>query len=272
MTLSCPLLVVLVTVSLSPYQSSGAILRGQLPYPGTWASASQRLTRRLGLRRYGCRVPLETPPEATGDGRVAQPVAEAAPELAPHRLEAFSDGVMAVIITIMAFEIKAPATSGFKDLRHQMPALLVYALSFVIIGIYWNNHHHLLRSTPRIDGAVMWSNLALLFWLSLVPVETEWVANQYRHPLPAASYGVALLGAAIAYFVLVKMIIRANPGSHVAEAIGTDFKGAASAFVYLAAIGLAALAPWISYSLYALVAVSWFVPDRRLVRTKEQPA
>jgi uncharacterized membrane protein len=183
----------------------------------------------------------------------------------PHRLESFSDGVMAVIITIMAFEIKAPVGAGFKDLRHELPALLAYILSFIYIGIYWNNHHHLLRLTPKISSAVMWGNLAVLFWLSLVPVLTEWVATSYRQPLPAATYGVAALGAALAYWVLVKTIIRANADSHVARAIGSDFKGVLSAVLYAVAVGLAFLTPWLAYSIYVLVAVIWFVPDRRLV-------
>jgi uncharacterized membrane protein len=187
-------------------------------------------------------------------------------EFSPERLEAFSDGVMAVIITIMAFELKAPLGSSFVALRHQLPALLVYILSFVFIGIYWNNHHHLLRLTPRINGAVMWSNLVVLFWLSLVPVLTEWVAAQYSQQLPAAAYGVVDLGAAVSYLFLVRAIIRANADSHVAEAIGSDTKGRVSIALYAAGIGLAAVEPWLAYSVYVLVSLMWFVPDRRLAR------
>src|SRR5579862_3982490 len=126
------------------------------------------------------------------------------------RLEAFSDGVLAVIITIMAFELKAPDGGDFASLRARLPALLVYILSFTFIGIYWNNHHHLLRATPRISGWVMWANLLLLFWLSLTPVATAWVAEEYRHDWPAAVYGLVALGAALSYSLLVRTIIRAN--------------------------------------------------------------
>jgi uncharacterized membrane protein len=187
-------------------------------------------------------------------------------EFEPHRLESFSDGVMAVIITLTVLELKAPVGSSFSDVRHELPQLLVYVLSFVYVGIYWNNHHHLLRLTPRIDGGVMWANLGLLFWLSLFPVMTSWDAAQYRHSLPAASYGVVALGAAVAYFVLTRTIIRANRESHIAQAIGSDLKGAVSAVLYAVAIALAVLTPWIAYAIYVLVALIWLVPDRRLVR------
>jgi uncharacterized membrane protein len=184
----------------------------------------------------------------------------------PRRLEAFSDGVMAVIITIMAFNLRAPAGASITDLRHRLPELLVYVLSFTYVGIYWNNHHHLLRVTPQINGAVMWANLAVLFWLSLVPTLTEWMANEYRYSLPAAIYGVAALGAAIAYYVLVHAIVRANTGSSVAAAIGSDSKGVISAVMYGIAIGLAFVTPWLAYAIYVLVALFWLVPDRRLTR------
>jgi uncharacterized membrane protein len=183
------------------------------------------------------------------------------------RLEAFSDGVMAVIITITALSLRAPDGSGFSALGHRLPALLVYVLSFAFVGIYWNNHHHLLRLTVHIDGGVMWSNLHLLFWLSLIPVITEWVGNAYKSVWPAATYGIVALGAAIAFTVLVRMIVRANgKESTVARAIGTDAKGRASILIYVAGIGFAFLSPWISYGLYASVAIMWFVPDRRLAR------
>jgi len=188
-------------------------------------------------------------------------------EIGTSRLEAFSDGVMAVIITIMALELKAPLGSGFSALSQRLPALLVYMLSFTVIGIYWNNHHHLLRATPRISGAVMWANLHLLFWLSLVPVLTEWVGTAYRHAWPAATYGMAALAAALAYTLLVRTIVRANDRSSiVAMAIGSDVKGKVSLAVYAAAIGLAFVSPWIAYALYVSVAVMWFIPDRRLSR------
>jgi uncharacterized membrane protein len=181
------------------------------------------------------------------------------------RLEAFSDGVMAVIITITALSLKAPDGSSVSALGHRLPALLIYVLSFAFVGIYWNNHHHLLRATSRIDGGVMWSNLHLLFWLSLIPLTTDWVGNAYRAAWPAATYGIVSFGSAFAFTVLVRMIIRANGReSTVERAIGADAKGKISLAVYAAGIGFAFLSPWISYGLYASVAIMWFIPDRRL--------
>jgi uncharacterized membrane protein len=199
-----------------------------------------------------------------GPGAEAQPPgAEAQSETG--RVEAFSDGVLAVIITIMALELRAPLGGGFADLRARLPALLIYMLSFVLIGIYWNNHHHLLRAARRVTGGVMWANLHLLFWLSLIPVLTEWIAEHYRETAPAATYGVVGLGAAAAYTILTLAIIRADGStSPVAAAIGRDVKGRASLAAYVAAAGLAFVSPWISYALFAGVAVLWFVPDRRL--------
>ena len=183
------------------------------------------------------------------------------------RLEAFSDGVLAVIITIMALELRAPVGGSFTDLRDRLPALLIYILSFVIIGIYWNNHHHLLRAARRVTGGVMWANLHLLFWLSLIPVLTEWVGEHYRESAPAATYGLVGFGAAIAFTILTRAIIRADGGdSLVAQAIGRDYKGRISLVAYVAATGLAFVSPWIAYALMASVAVMWFVPDRRLSR------
>jgi uncharacterized membrane protein len=188
-------------------------------------------------------------------------------EMGTARVEAFSDGVMAVIITIMALELRAPHGATLDAVREQLPGLLVYMLSFVILGIYWNNHHHLLRAADRISGAVMWANLFLLFWLSLIPVLTEWLRDEYRHPLPAAAYGIVALAAAIAYTVLVRALIRANGrDSAVATAIASDEKGYASLGLYAAAVGLAFVSPWISYAIYAAVSVMWFIPDRRFTR------
>jgi uncharacterized membrane protein len=181
------------------------------------------------------------------------------------RLEAFSDGVLAVIITIMAFELRAPAGGSFTDLRARLPALLIYILSFVIIGIYWNNHHHLLRAARRVTGGVMWANLHLLFWLSLIPVLTEWVGEHPTKTAPAATYGIVGLGSAVAFTILVRAIIRADGSSSlVATAIGSDTKGRISLLAYASATVLAFVSPWISYALFAAVAVMWFVPDRRL--------
>ncbi|MGH9123750.1 MAG: TMEM175 family protein [Acidimicrobiales bacterium] len=184
-----------------------------------------------------------------------------------ERVEGFSDGVMAVIITIMAFELKTPATASFASLQDRLPGLLVYVLSFSLVGIYWNNHHHLFKATRRINGAVMWANLHLLFWLSLIPFLTEWVASQHTHPLPAACYGFVNLAAATAYTILVRAIVRADkPGSVVAQAIGADLKGKVSLGLFAVAIPLSLLSPWISYALYVTVAVIWVIPDRRLSR------
>src|SRR5437870_6493520 len=145
------------------------------------------------------------------------------PEVGTTRVEAFSDSVMAVIITIMAFELRPPQGAGLDAMRDQLPGVLVYVLSFTFVGIYWNNHHHLLRAADRISGAAMWANLFLLFWLSLIPVVTLWIRDEYRHSLPAAAYGVVSLAAAIAYSVLVRTLIRANGAdSAVARAIGSD--------------------------------------------------
>jgi len=183
------------------------------------------------------------------------------------RLEAFSDGVLAVIITIMAFELRAPLGGSATALRGRLPALLVYILSFTFIGIYWNNHHHLLRAARRVTGGVMWSNLHLLFWLSLIPVLTEWISEDYKDTAPAVAYGVVCLGAAAAFTILTLAIVRADGrDSPVATALGRDLKGRASLVIYAAAIGLAFVSPWISYALFATVSVIWFVPDRRLSR------
>ena len=183
------------------------------------------------------------------------------------RLEAFSDGVLAVIITIMALELKAPVGGDFRSLRERIPALLVYILSFTFVGIYWNNHHHLLRAARRVTGGVMWANLHLLFWLSLIPVLTEWIGENYEKTAPAATYGLVGLGSAVAFTILVRAIIRADgTASPVATAIGRDTKGNVSLVTYAAATVLAFVSPWISYALFAAVAVMWFIPDRRLSR------
>ena len=189
-------------------------------------------------------------------------------ELGSERLEAFSDAVFAVIITIMALELRAPEGHTLAHVRDDLlPGLVAYVLSFSLLGIYWNNHHHLLRAAERINGSVMWTNLFLLFWLSLIPVLTEWVREEYEHPLPAAAYGVVLLASGFAYSLLVRSLIRANGrDSSVARAIGSDVKGNLSLVIYAAAIPLAFVSPWISYALYVVVALVWFVPDRRFVR------
>jgi uncharacterized membrane protein len=189
-------------------------------------------------------------------------------EMGTARVEAFSDGVMAVIITLMALELRAPHGATLDAVGEQVPGLLVYVLSFVVIGLYWNNHHHLLRAADRISGAAMWANLFLLFWLSLIPVLTEWLRDEYRHALPAAAYGIVALAAGFAYAILVRTLIRANGhSSAVAQAIGSDLKGYSSLVLYAAGVGLAFVSPWIAYAMYVTVALMWFVPDRRFVRS-----
>jgi uncharacterized membrane protein len=189
-------------------------------------------------------------------------------ELGTARVEAFSDAVIAVIITIMALELRAPEAATLDAVVDEVPGLLVYVLSFVVIGIYWNNHHHLLRAADRISGAAMWANLFLLFWLSLIPVLTEWLRDEYDHALPAAAYGAVALMAGVGYAILVRTLIRANgPTSAVAQAIGSDAKGYASLVLYGAGVAFAFVSPWISYALYAAVAVMWFIPDRRFTRS-----
>jgi uncharacterized membrane protein len=181
------------------------------------------------------------------------------------RLEAFSDGVLAVIITIMAFELKAPAGVSFRSLSDRIPALLIYILSFTFIGIYWNNHHHLLRAARRLTPAVMWANLHLLFWLSLIPVLTEWIGEHWKSTTPAVTYGVVCLASAVAFTVLATVIIRADgTDSPVAAVAGQSIKAQASLVLYAGGTALAFVIPWIAYILYGAVSIIWFIPDRRL--------
>jgi uncharacterized membrane protein len=184
-----------------------------------------------------------------------------------NRLEAFSDGVLAIIITIMVLELKAPKGTSIEALLPLLPVSLSYILSFVYVGIYWNNHHHLFQVTEQVNGGILWANLSLLFWLSLFPFATAWVGQNPQAPLPCAAYGVVLVLAAASYTVLQRAIIAGQGvGSLLAAALGKDGKGKASLAVYLAAIGLAFVSPWISYALYTSVAVLWAVPDRRIER------
>jgi uncharacterized membrane protein len=200
---------------------------------------------------------------STADGETAGPGIN----LDPHRLEAFSDSVMAVIITIMAFNLKTPATANWHGLAGRVPLLLAYVLSFTAIGIYWNNHHHLLRATKRISAGVMWSNLFLLFWLSLVPFATEWVGSDHTRVFPAATYGVVALGSALAYYVLVQAIIRANEDDNaVATFIGRNVKGLVSPAIYIVGIALTLVSPYLGYGCYAVVSLLWLIPDRRLTQ------
>jgi uncharacterized membrane protein len=183
------------------------------------------------------------------------------------RLEAFSDGVLAIIITIMVLEMKVPHDASLGALAPIVPIFLSYALSFIYVGIYWNNHHHMLHTVQHVTGPMLWANLHLLFWLSLIPFATGWLGENHFAAMPAALYGVVLLGAALAYFILQTLIIRAQgEGSVLRRAVGTDWKGKASPVLYLVAIVLAPWAHWLSIALYAAVAAMWLVPDRRIER------
>jgi uncharacterized membrane protein len=185
------------------------------------------------------------------------------------RLEAFTDGVMAVIITIMVLELKVPEGADLAALRPMLPVFLTYVLSFVYLGIYWNNHHHMLHVTERVTGAILWANLHLLFWLSLVPFVTGWMGENHFAPLPTAVYGIVMLCAAIAYYVLQTVIIRTEgPASRLARAIGGDWKGKLSPVLYATAIPLAFVNELMSDALYIAVALIWLVPDRRIERSQ----
>ena len=186
-------------------------------------------------------------------------------EIETDRLEALSDGVMAVIMTLMAFSLRVPAQANFKALGHVTPHILVYILSFAFLGIYWNNHHHLLRATPHIDGVVMWANLHLLFWLSLMPFATNWMAEHTQSSPPVALYGCICFAAALAYKLLVQAIIRANGRyATIGTAIGNDFKGVISVVIYLVGVGLAFVLTPLSFAVYAGVSIIWIIPDKRL--------
>ena len=181
------------------------------------------------------------------------------------RLEAFSDGVFAIIITIMVLELKVPHGESIDVLAPMVPVFLSYVLSFVYLGIYWNNHHHMLHATHRVTGPMLWANLHLLFWLSLVPFATGWMGENHFAPTPTALYGVVLLMAAIAYYILQQLIIASQgPDSLLKKAVGGDWKGKLSPVLYILAIPLAFLSEWISLALYVLVALIWLVPDRRI--------
>ncbi len=183
------------------------------------------------------------------------------------RLEAFSDGVLAIIITIMVLELRVPHDAGIAALRPLVPALLSYVLSFVFLGIYWSNHHHLMHAVKSVNGSILWANLHLLFWLSLVPFVTAWMGENHFGTIPVASYGVILLGAAIAYYILVRALIRRHgKDSTLAKAIGDDRKGKISLVIYIVAIPLAFVNGLIASALYVLVALMWLVPDRRIER------
>lgn len=195
--------------------------------------------------------------------------------LTKNRLEAFSDGVIAIIITIMVLELKVPhnpehGAPGLADLKPLLPVFLGYVLSFLYVGIYWNNHHHMLHATQKVTGGILWANLHLLFWLSLIPFVTGWMGESHFAVVPTALYGVVLLFSAIAYWILQTCIVRVHGNESVlARAVGKDWKGKLSPALYIAAVGLAFVSPWLAAALYVAVAMMWLVPDRRIERAMD---
>jgi uncharacterized membrane protein len=184
-----------------------------------------------------------------------------------NRLEAFSDGVLAIIITIMVLELKVPHSPDLAALNPLLPVFLTYLLSFIYVGIYWNNHHHLLKAAHKVTAGIMWANLHLLFWLSLFPFVTGWMGENHFTPAPTALYGAVMLLAAIAYYILQSVIVAAHgPGSRLALSLGRDLKGKLSPVLYALAIAAAFFWPWVAGCIYVLVALLWLIPDRRIAR------
>jgi len=182
-----------------------------------------------------------------------------------QRLEAFTDGVLAIVITIMVLDLRVPSGASFASLLAGFPVLLAYALSFVNVGIFWNNHHHMLHATERVNGAVLWANMLLLFWMSLIPFVIRWMDETHFAAAPTACYGIVLALSALAYILLEHSIIAVNgPDSKLARAVGEDVKGKTSLLIYTLAALLAFVRPWIAITLYAFVAALWFIPDRRI--------
>ena len=188
-----------------------------------------------------------------------------------NRLEAFSDGVLAIIITIMVLELKVPHESDLNALRPLLPVFLTYVLSFVYLGIYWNNHHHLFTAARGVNSGIMWANLHLLFWLSLLPFVTGWMGENHFASVPTACYGGVLFMAAIAYIILQSLIVKLHGrDSKLASTLGRDAKGKLSALLYAIAVGLSFIRPWIAGCIYIFVALTWFIPDRRLERSMDE--
>jgi uncharacterized membrane protein len=184
------------------------------------------------------------------------------------RMEAFSDGVLAIVITVMVLELPTPHGTTWGALHDALPVLLSYVLSFVYIGIYWSNHHHMLQVTDRVTGLILWANLHLLFWLSLIPFTTAWMGENHFAATPAAAYGLVLLAAALAYYALQQAIIRdQRPSSQLARAVGRDRKGKLSPLLYATAVGLSFVDRWLAVAVFVGVALMWLVPDRRVERT-----
>jgi len=209
-------------------------------------------------RGYGWRVSAAFGPA----GAVAT---ERACAMGKDRLAAFSDGVIAILITIMVLELRVPHGAELKTLASVAPSFLTYVISFVYLAIYWNNHHHLLHTVSRVDGLILWANTHLLFWLSLLPAATGWMGENLPAPVPVAVYGVALFMPSIAYYLLERAILRRHgPHSVLARALGRDLKGKLSPLIYAAGIGLAFVYPWASVALYMAAALMWLVPDRRI--------
>ena len=182
------------------------------------------------------------------------------------RMEAFSDGVIAIIITIMVLELRPPHDTSLKSLAPLIPVLLSYVLSFIYIGIYWNNHHHLLHAAQHISGSSLWANLHLLFWLSLIPFATAWMGENHFAQWPVALYGILLLMAAIAYTILVRVLLALRGNESLSKALGSDLKGKFSIVLYVISISLSFVRPWLACAGYTMVAIMWLVPDRRIER------
>lgn len=188
--------------------------------------------------------------------------------MGPGRLEAFSDGVIAIIITIMVLEMKAPKTPSPESLKEVFPVFLSYILSFINIGIYWNNHHHMMHAAHRVNGRILWANIHLLFWLSLVPFASGWMGENDFAMWPVAVYGIVLFMAGVAYYILARFLIALHGSdSTLATALGKDRKGLISIVIYAVGVGLAFIQPWFGFALYAAVAAIWFIPDKRIEKT-----
>ena len=188
--------------------------------------------------------------------------------MSKNRMEAFSDGVVAILITIMVLELAAPHGADVAELRPLIPTFLCYVLSFIFLGIYWSNHHHLIQAAQHVSGPILWANLHLLFWLSLVPFVTAWMGQNNFAPWPVALYGAVLMLAGIAYYILARALVKLHgQDSVLATALGQDFKGKLSVMLYAAGIPLAFIATWLSCGLYVVVAIMWLIPDRRIEKT-----
>src|SRR5579859_7092354 len=188
-----------------------------------------------------------------------------------NRLEAFSDGVLAIIITIMVLELKVPHETDLAALKPVLPVVLTYLLSFIYVGIYWNNHHHLIKAAHKVNAAMMWANLHLLFWLSLFPFVTGWMGENHFAPLPTACYGAVLLLAAIAYVILQNIVVKQQGcDSKLAASIGRDFKGKLSPILYATGVGVSFVVPWLAGCIYVFVALMWLIPDRRIARVVDE--